>query len=129
MMVAWSANFINSKEESFSITKDKQSYNIQIHTDRADKGIEVVGQAIATSFEKIIPQVGAGAAAGAIGSAALKATASLPPMPRLSLSSAVATTTIVGGASAKIGIDLGSTISNYGLSSMKNSVHAVPTAP
>jgi hypothetical protein len=113
----------SSKKESISITKDNNSYTIVVNKEAVEKGLEVLGEALSKSIETIVPNSGAGAAAGAIGASVFKATSSLPPLQRLTT---VGVTTLVAAASAKVGIDVGTSIVKHGTSSVKNSAYADP---
>ena len=108
-------------KDTIRISKDNKYYNLKIDKDVADRGFEVIGNAITKGFESIVPNAGAGTAAGAIGAGVYKATAGLPPLQRVGV---VGATTLVGGAAAKVGIDIGSAITKHGVSSIKNSPHA-----
>jgi hypothetical protein len=108
-------------KESISITKDSKYYNLKIDKDIADKGFKTIGTAITKGLESWAPHAGAGTAAGAIGTGVFKATASLPPLQRLGT---IGAATLVGGAAAKVGIDLGTTITKHSESAIKNSPHA-----
>ena len=90
-----------------------------------DKTFQNVGNVSKIAIEKIIPNVGAGAAAGSAAAAAIKASGHLPPLQRAAL---VGGTTLITAASAKFGLDIGSAISkNSNLEGLiKNSEHANP---
>lgn len=113
----------SSKEESISVTKNSTSYTITVNKDVVEKGFEVLGEAVSKSIETIIPNSGAGAAAGAIGAGVFKATSSLPPLQRITT---VGITTLVGAASAKVGIDIGTSLVKHGARTVKNSPYADP---
>jgi hypothetical protein len=113
----------SGKEESISVTKNSTSYTITVNKDVVEKGFEVIGEAMSKSIETIVPNSGAGAAAGAIGAGVFKATSSLPPLQRIT---AVGVTTLVGAASAKVGIDIGTSLVKHGARTVKNSAYADP---
>jgi hypothetical protein len=113
----------SGKEESISVTKNSTSYTITVNKDVVEKGFEILGEAVSKSIETIVPNSGAGAAAGAIGAGVFKATSSLPPLQRVT---AVGVTTLVGAASAKVGIDIGTSLVKHGARTVKNSPYADP---
>ena len=113
------------KVETQGADGDKKSYNINIDKELGDKIATNIGKVVAKSIDVIAPNVGAGAAAGTIGAAALKASAGLPPAQRLTF---VGGSAAVGALGTKIGLDAGAAISKNLIltDSLKNSPHANP---
>jgi len=104
---------------------NKEYYNFKISKKLVDNGLHTVGEASKMAADKIVPNIGAGAAAGTAAAAAVKVTSGLPPLQR---AGAVAATALVTAASTKVGLNIGSAISkNTDLSAIiKNSPHANP---
>ena len=93
-----------------------------------DKGIEAVANVltrVVAASQEVIPNVGAGAAAGTIGAAALKTSTSLPLGQRLVV---VGTTAFVGAAATQAGLNLGmAKVKNIDIKSViKDSPHTDP---
>lgn len=104
---------------------NKEYYNFKISKNLFDNGLHTVGEASKMAVDKVVPNIGAGAAAGTAAAAAVKATSGLPPLQR---AGAVAATALVTAASTKVGLDIGNAISkNTDFSGViKNSPHANP---
>ena len=76
-------------------------------------------------LDKIVPNLGVGAAAGSAASAAVKFTSGMPPVQRLA---AIGATAAVTAAGTKVGLDAASAISkNFGIEeTIKNSPDTDP---
>jgi hypothetical protein len=89
-------------------SKNNEQYNLSISKPFADKiisNLEAVSKAV---ISDILPNMGSGPAAGAIGSTALKVSPALPPLQRPGF---VAGTTFIGAISAQSWLEIGAALS------------------
>ena len=115
-------DLVNIKNES---DKDKDYYSIKVRKDIVDNGVNFISETVKVGLEKVIPNAGAGTAAGIATAAMIKASANMPPLQR---AMAMAGTTLVTGTTAKVALSMGDKIvKNIDVTgSIKNSVHADP---
>jgi hypothetical protein len=102
---------------------DEEYYKIPKKT--VDKTLEIIGNVAEKAVEQVIPNIGAGAAAGTIGATALKLTQTLPPAQRLAV---VGATAFVGAVGTQAGLSAATALmKNVDISSaIKNSPHSNP---
>jgi hypothetical protein len=96
------------------------SINVNISSKTLEQAGDIVKSSVSSISNTILPSIGAGAAAAAAVKAASSASQNLPLIPRLGV---IGATTIVAGASAKIGIALGSTISDVITENIKSPIN------
>lgn len=87
-----------------SSTNNKEYYEFKLRKDVVHKGISTVSEATKTAADSVIPNIGAGTAAGATAAAVVKATNGLPLGTRLL---ALGSSTFTVAAATKIGLGLG----------------------
>jgi hypothetical protein len=73
-----------------NVNESNDKYNFSIKKEVVNKALDTVSTASKIAFEKVLPNVGAGAAGGAAASAMIKATSSLPVVQRLAIVGATA---------------------------------------
>ena len=90
-----------------------------------DNGVKNIGVLTDTAVDKIVPNLGIGAAAGTAAAAAIKSTAGMPLGPRLIT---VGGNVLTTAATTKIGMEIGSAIVQHSdiTEMIKNSPHADP---
>lgn len=121
-------NDMTNKNELLNINsstdgKNNKFYNFSINKKFADTIVDKIGDATKVALSTIVPNIGAGAAAGTVGAAALKLSSGLPPLQRAAF---VGASTLGSAATAKLGLDIGAAASkNLNIKeSIKNSPHA-----
>ena len=116
------SGIVESKEiddvKSSALDKKDDHYEFKLPKKVVDETVNVITK-IATN---IAPNIGAAAAAGTIGSTALKLTSGVPPLQR---AAAVAGTTFIGAAATTSGIKTGNALieNSFLLDMIKNSEH------
>lgn len=92
-----------NRETGVSDPDDKKYYHFKADRELVDQATQVLTKVVGDLASEVIPQLGAGAAAGTAAAGAFKATAGMPPLQRLATTgaiSAVAAGGYVIGASA-----------------------------
>ena len=92
-------------------TNNKDYYEFKLRKDVVDKGLNTVAEVGKSAFgplrEKVLPHLGAGAAAGTASATAIKLTSGMPIVPRML---AVGVTAITVAAGTTVGLALGQEI-------------------
>ena len=92
-------------------TNNKDYYEFKLRKDVVDKGLNTVAEVGKSAFgplrEKVLPHLGAGAAAGTASATAIKLTSGMPIVPRML---AVGGTAITVAAGTTVGLALGQEI-------------------
>lgn len=103
----------------------KKIYNLKMDGEFFDNGVKNIGVLTDTAVDKIVPNLGIGAAAGTAAAAAIKSTAGMPLGPRLIT---VGGNVLTTAATTKIGMEIGSAIVQHSdiTEMIKNSPHADP---
>ena len=103
----------------------KDMYSFEISKELVDEGIKNLKGVVKIATEKVVGNIGVGAAAGTAAATAFKSTAGLPPAQRVIVTGAVAGVTAAG---TKVGIGIGDTlIKHININeAIKNSQHADP---
>jgi cytochrome c oxidase subunit 2 len=106
-------------------SKDDEDQYYKLPKKVVDRALDVGSEVIKSTVEHVIPNIGAGAAAGSAASTILKVSSALPPAQRMALAGASA---FVVGAGAQAGLVAGTAIAkNTDIQSMiKNSPHSDP---
>ena len=116
--------------EIASISTTAEDDGREVYTLKADKKfvdntMHNLGTAAKTGYDKVMPDLGVGAAAGSAASVTIKATTGMAPVPRVALVTATTVATAIG---TKVGIGIGTAINqNMDIAStVKDSPHADP---
>lgn len=121
--------YCSSNEDDLNNVKDlvkvtvtnKDTYNFSVSKPVFDAVAQSATEISKTIITHVVPHVASGSAAGVLGAAAIKSTASMPLGARVLT---VGATTGVGAFAAKLGVDAASVITNHASSSIKKSTHA-----
>jgi hypothetical protein len=121
----------NGVKDIVKVTSDSNNpdneefYNFKLSKRLVDNSLNNVGDASTMLLDKIVPNLGVGAAAGSAASAAVKYSSGMAPLQRLA---AIGATAVVTAAGTKVGLDAASAISkNIGIEeAIKISPHADP---
>lgn len=104
-----------------SVKSTDTDYIVRVNKESFSTAVNTIATAIQNVGGPVLTNAGAGTAAGAVGTAVFQGTTSLPPVTR---GAVVAGSVLVSAAAAKVGIDLGTAISQHTGSAIKNSPHA-----
>jgi hypothetical protein len=88
--------------------ENKEEYKISISKDLVDNTLKIGGEFFKAAAEFISPNFGAGTAAGAAASAAIKSTSGLPPVQRAAI---IGSSTLITAVTSKVGLDIGTQVS------------------
>jgi len=121
----------NGVKDIVKVTSDSNNpdneefYNFKLSKRLVDNSLQNVADASTMLVDKIVPNLGVGAAAGSAASAAVKYTTGMAPVQRLAT---IGATAVVTAAGTIVGLDAASAISkNIGLEeAIKNSPYAHP---
>jgi hypothetical protein len=104
---------------------NNEYYNFKIEKKLFENALQTVAETSKFAANKFIPNLGAGAAAGAAATATIKSTGGLPLFPR---AAAIGGSTLITATATKVGLELGATLTQKTEleSLIKNSPHADP---
>jgi hypothetical protein len=88
--------------------ENKEEYKISISKDLVDNTLKIGGEFFKAAAEFISPNFGAGTAAGAAASAAIKSSSGLPPVQRAAI---IGSSTLITAITSKVGLDIGAQVS------------------